>query len=139
MKHFSQSARATLGFLVAPLVAAVACAVASPLSDGPAGIAFGLIPVFYFFAVMASGFLGFPAFLVLRRLGLVRWWSASLTGAVVGAVAAAALASPGSPRAESLLFLVTVGIGSALSFWAIWWSGQPRPNPSFSRTPDGAA
>jgi hypothetical protein len=137
MRFLRPSTRAIVGFLFAPLLAAVVCAVASPLAGGSLFSSIGLVPVVYLFAFVASGFLGLPIFLVLHRLGLVRWWSASLAGAVVGAAVAIALVLPNPPKPMNLAFLVGVGIGSALSFWAIWRLGAPRPNPSIERTSPG--
>lgn len=134
-----ESTAAAIGFFVAPLVAAVLLSVASPLASDSSAVSFALVPIFYCFGFLACGFLAFPAFLVLRKYGLVRWWSATLAGAVVGSVVAVGLAAPRAAQLSSLVLLGTVGMCAGFTFYAIWRVGRAAPNPSFKRTPEGAA
>lgn len=76
-----------IGFLVAPLVPAIALAAASPgLGVEPGNIA-SLLPVaafLYFPAVLFTGLFGIPIFIFLWRLNLIRWWSALIAGFASG-------------------------------------------------------
>lgn len=118
------------GFLVAPLVAAIAMVSTTPLVEDSVTAALGLVPIFYLFAALASGMLGVPAFLVLQRVGLVRWWSSSIAGAVIGATITFLLVSP--PTAvtlKTLWYFMAVGACSGLSFWVVWRVGAPTAEP----------
>jgi hypothetical protein len=126
-----------VAFLVAPLIAAFSLSVAGSVETGLTNfsllVLLGWTVVFYFYAALATAVLGLPSFLLLRKLGVVRWWSAILVGIAVGIVVfvlvdprglAAVLSEPRS--------IVWGGIGalSAFAFWAIWRRGQMRPAES---------
>ena len=112
-----QATAAILGFIIAPAVPAVFLSLISTVSsvdDGTMGL--GLAPFIYFFSFWVCFFLGIPAFALGLHLKLIRWWSALITGAVIGAVLCV-----GDPYA--LLTMCPLGAVSALTFWLIWKCG----------------
>src|SRR5438477_4311280 len=48
----------------------------------------------YVYSCLAAALLGFPAFLVFRRYGLVRWWSSSLAGLAAGVALGSLFSGP---------------------------------------------
>jgi hypothetical protein len=122
-------------FLVAPLVAAFGLSLANAVRAGSPQ--FKVVEVlvwtfiFYFYAAWATVLLGLPSFLVLRKLGAVRWWSAAIVGSVVGVLVLAFI----DPRGLSVVAhqgtVLWGGVGavSAFTFWLIWTQGQDsRPS-----------
>ena len=107
--------------LLPPLVPAIALPFLTPLlvpessqrSFDPAEMLF-----FYVAALSASIAFAIPAFWVLRRLQLVRWWSACLVGAIVGGGIAFAVGGSGA-LALGVPAWAATGILSALVFWLI--------------------
>lgn len=113
-------ARATMAaLLVAPLAAAVGLLVVGGVKSGVAQAEWALVLFFpyYLCAVVVEVVLGLPAFLLLRRFGAFRWWSATLAGVVAGILVFVVM-SFGDP----VLF---GGIGglSAFVFWGVWHQG----------------
>jgi len=95
----------------------------------------GLLPVGYFFSLVAILVFGVPAFLLGRRLNLIRWWSAVISGFFIGVLVAVVFVRPRivqfSPDfirddLRGFLFLGTTGALSALVFWLIWKQGTTR-------------
>ena len=109
-----------MGFLLTPLVAAVITAFLSPVGRDESLIAWGLIPIFYFFAFLATGFLGAPAFFILRYFNLITWWATIIVGIVIGTVVGILLRLPNSQYLNDLIPPMFIGAISAFSFWAIW-------------------
>ena len=123
MKHEHKTA---LAFLTASIVPAMYLAVVYPLS----GVhdwrsILGTFIVFYYFAAAATGLLGLPAFLVLRKFKLVTWWSSLCGGALVGAVTQVAVTSGRFDEIESLSRLSMLGAIAGLAFWLVWRSWSP--------------
>ena len=72
-----------IGFLLAPLFGAFVWDVLNALFiEGK----LGWTPVFYFFMVSVAFFVGLTTYLLLDHFGMVRWWTATLTGLIIGAV-----------------------------------------------------
>jgi hypothetical protein len=116
---------AVLGFLSAPLVSALIGAALTPVTRTFDLRAFlGLVPVFYFFAAVVTVLLGIPAFLLLLRFKLVRWWSALGAGFLIGALVALIMRSPNAIQPRDVLVFAPTGAASALSFWLIWKLGR---------------
>lgn len=70
--------------------------------------------VLWFFGALWVAFIaGVPAFAVLRRMRLARWWKAAATGATFGAAFAWSL----NQDPESIVSMAGVGAASALAFW----------------------
>ena len=115
-------------FLAAPFVAALGIVLAGSFqnsSESMPSLDFVFWTcIFYIYAAMATVLLGLPSFLILRKLGAIRWWSASLVGAIVGILYLALISNPPSLSKLSTDPWVTVlwgGVGalSAFVFWVI--------------------
>jgi hypothetical protein len=124
--------RATLAFLIAPLVAALLYALLASISGGnetDSGPLYFLVATLrvYVYAGIFTALLAVPAFLILNRLRLLRWWSAIVSGAVVGLVFAALFSGPNARNLQGRLILALIGGISGLAFWLIWRPVTP-PN-----------
>ncbi len=114
--------RTALAFLAASIVPAAYLAVAFPLSGyHDAGSTFGTFVVVYYFSAVATGLLGFPAFLLLSKRNLVAWWSSIMCGALAGAASLVAVSS-NIDNTTALRFLL-LGAAAGLFFWLVWRSG----------------
>lgn len=117
-------ARALLAFLLAPPTTALLYCVVNLASGGfSGGIGEFLITgvVAYFFALSGVIILALPTFLLLKRINMVRWWSAAGAGAFLG-VLYTALIGPGSfssPLLRGRLPLALMGAISGLIFWLV--------------------
>jgi hypothetical protein len=111
-----------LGFVVTPFITAIITATISPIGRGEGLIAWGLIPIFYFFALLTTGFLGVPSFLLLRHFNLISWWSTAITGLFIGTLVGVILRLPSAPNVHDLIPPMLIGATSAISFWVIWRS-----------------
>lgn len=109
-----------LGFLAAPLVAAILMAALAPIGGGEDRIAWGLIPVFYVFALYATVLFGAPVFFLLRHVELVTWWSSVIAGLAIGALAGILTRLPSSPNLGDFIRVMPVGAVSGFSFWLVW-------------------
>ena len=116
--------RAALGFLVAALLPAVAGALLTPAVRGDIQALLGMTVVFLFFSAAAIALFGVPAFLLLHRFGLVRWWSAMGAGVLLGAIIGVAIRLPGTPQLQDLAVMALMGAASALVFWLVWRLGH---------------
>jgi hypothetical protein len=71
----------TLGFLIAPLIAAIALLAVGAAKNGDdlldiAALVWGAI--FYCYTLGATLIIGLPAYLLSRHFNIVTWWSAIL-------------------------------------------------------------
>ena len=110
----------TIGFLIAPLVAAIAFLAVGVAMSGYVGKSALLwVGVYYFYTLGVALFIGLPAYLLLAYFNKVTWWSAILVGMFGGAVMSVILLP---------LNLLTPVIGgvSGLSFWLIWRRGHQK-------------
>jgi hypothetical protein len=114
------------GFLIAPIVPAVAFAVTSPGLGGgfgadPAALA-GLSVLGYLYALLAVGLLGLPAFLLLRRYGLDGPVSATTSATLLAMLVALFLGPRPSyfPTVEWLWQMRGVGLAGAATGIAFW-------------------
>lgn len=118
---------AVVGFLVAPLVSAIIGAVLTPV-EGRLNLdvfsIFGLLPLFYFFAALATILFGMPSFFLLLKYKLITWWSTILVGIVVGVLVALIFKAPNHVEARDLLVMGAMGSASAFTFWLIWRLGR---------------
>lgn len=120
--HPEATLRGLIGaFIAASSVTAAAIALLFPLS-GSHGLAdvLGTFLVVLPFSSAAALALGFPAFALLNRWGLVRWWSAMLGGAVAGMLAILTLSSGNVESAAALTPYGAIGSASGLAFWLVW-------------------
>ena len=100
--------RATsLAFFGAPLASATVLALGMLADHG--GIA--TIPWCYAFTLGFTVVIGLPVFLVFRRMGIIRWWIAGLTGFLAGAIFAD-------------VWGAAAGTVEGLIFWSIWRLGD---------------
>jgi hypothetical protein len=128
----SRSAAFTaIAFVVSPLVAALGLSVAGSVETGGENFSvlslLGWTVVFYIYAALATLVLALPSFLLLRRFGVVRWWSALLVGIAIGVVVFAFVLPGGSGPVTSdsrLIWCGSMGALSALVFWVIWRRGH---------------
>ena len=115
--------RTVTAFLVAPLVAAILFASVSRISSGSSSDLLELlvtIAVVFFYAGAGTVALALPAFAVLRRLGLVRWWSALAAGATLGLLFDLLIFPWSSPWLRGHLGIPAIGAISGFSFWLVW-------------------
>lgn len=115
-----------IGVLVAPLVFALLLVLRGVLVDELGehsfGEAFVVTGIFYLYAFVTTFFIAIPAFVVFRYFGLIRWWSASLVGAIVGLIVGFLF---GGLQLEGLVVFGIAACLSALAFWFIWRQGYP--------------
>jgi hypothetical protein len=106
------------GFVVAPIVPALALAVFSSAFNHGVGAIAGASVFFYFLALVPTVALGAPAFLILLRFNLVRWWSAAVVGSLIGVVVAVVIGA--NVAASAFGFFAAAGALAALVFWVFW-------------------
>ncbi len=123
-----------IGFFVAPLVAAFSMALSGFAQSGglvkSAALVLAWTFVFYSYALVAALVIGLPCFIALRKFGLVRWWSSTVSGFLAGTLALIAI-DPSAASSRPNDFAIWGGIGglSAFVFWLIWLFGQRRLSP----------
>lgn len=127
-----------LGFLAAPVVAGILFAVFGWIIDHSEVQTAGYISVMFLigllFSAVATVVIGVPAFILLRRFGLVRWWSALATGFTIGAMIGIIQIWPSLnllPQAmwvgyvmRNFIGLGVIGAVAAFTFWMVWAQGQ---------------
>ncbi|WP_416762469.1 hypothetical protein ACNI65_08915 [Roseateles sp. So40a] len=108
------------GFLAATVIAAACLAMLSPISgrDELVDMLLTFLVVFPF-TVAATLALGVPAFALVNHWNLVRWWSAILGGAVIGALAIV-IVSEGNVSGAGMPIYGAAGALAGLSFWVVW-------------------
>lgn len=113
------------GLITAAILPAAYLAIAFPLAPDSWSAVIGSFFVFLFFSTAATLVLALPLLLMLRKLGLVRWWSALIAGGLVGAVALFCVTSFQSANVQTTMQYVVLGAISGLSFWVFWRLGRP--------------
>jgi hypothetical protein len=108
----------TLAFLLAPGIPALTLPYLTPIFSEPGTSRYGPgeIVFFYVASLHFGTLVGLPSFLILRKLRLVRWWSAALTGAGIGGGVALIFAGLGIPAA---FLAVWAGSGAVAGF--VFW------------------
>ena len=127
-----QTVATLAAFAIAPLVAAAGVLLMGTVGSGVDDpmLAAALFLIYLLWAIAFETVLALPTFLLLLRFGLVRWFSATLVGLVVGIVAFAIMNPQGlsatlsNPR--ECASWASVGGLSAFVFWLTWRLGQ-RP------------
>ncbi|WP_143154133.1 hypothetical protein [Rhodanobacter sp. OK091] len=79
--------------------------------------------IVYVYSCGLMALFGVPAYFLLRRKNLVRWWSSLFIGLLVGALMATVIRLPNQPRVEDLLVMALTGALAGLVFWLIWSRG----------------
>jgi hypothetical protein len=116
---------ALLGLLAASVLPAVCFAILYPLSgQRDLHSVAGTFVVSYFFTAAATLILGAPAFLLLNRLNLVRWWSAAGFGALAGVAMLLTTTSSLQVELVPAIGLATLGAMAGLVFWMFWRVGR---------------
>lgn len=118
-------------FIAAPLATVLAFSLIGAVREGFANLNVSELAVwtfiFYVYATWATLVVGLPSFLLLRKFGMIRWWSATGAGFVIGIVLFVAF----GPRSFSVEetnsqagLWGTIGAFSAFIFWLIWKQGH---------------
>jgi hypothetical protein len=126
-----------IGFLVAPIVPALGAGLTTPIvgTSPSAKVVIALFPIAYEISFVAILVVGVPLFLIGRRLRLIRWWTALITGLVAGVVVALVFqwdlltdvpTEPLNVQPATLLLYGTEGALAAFLFWLVWRQSQPR-------------
>lgn len=125
-KAFMNQTLATfLGFAVASIIPAAYLAVAFPLSGiRDAESIIRSFAVFYYFSAVTAVFLGVSFFLLMKKMKLVNFWSATLCGAFVGCAALVAITFVESADRASLLTHAILGAVSGSTFWVVRQLGR---------------
>ena len=117
----------TLGFLIAPLFAAIALLAVGAAKSGPDHVDMSALvwaAIFYCYTLGATLIVGLPAYLLLSHFNQVTWWSAILGGMFSSAVAFSIF------NALNPLVIAIGGL-SGLVFWLIWRRGKSKvPGPN---------
>ena len=114
-----------IGFVVAPLVSSLIAAYLTPIDSGHSFFSgFGLVPIFYFFSLLATFFLGLPAFIFLRHFNAINCGTTTGAGLLVGGIVGIILRLPNSPQIGDFVTMVPIGGISAFTFWLIWRIGH---------------
>jgi hypothetical protein len=120
-----------LGFLVAPLISAVIFSATSPILESLGLIArAGMVPVFYFYSLLPTIVLGVPAFVLLFKLRMIRWWTSIGVGLVIGGVMALLVEGSHRLRVPELVFMALTRAASTFAFWLIWLAGDGHAQAS---------
>lgn len=119
-----KAASLVLGFLAAPLVPLAVATVVFPrqayIGDALSNM---LTAGFYLVALAYTLVVGVPVFVSLRRRGILNTLSMSLSGLVIGALAALLFRWPHQSATDDILVLAPTGFVSAMVFWVIWRMG----------------
>ena len=107
-------------FLIVPLVPASIGAIQTVVAGNWHWDAvFGLVPIFYWFSLLATIVFGVPIFLVCRRYNIIRWWSSLGAGIVVGVLVSIVLGYPNYVQLEGLIIHSLAGGAAGFVFWLI--------------------
>lgn len=113
-----------LGFLIAPLVPVViGTAISLPSKSADLGLFAIMGAIVYVYSCGLTVLFGVPAYLLLSKKNLVRWWSTLLVGLLVGILVATVFRLPNQPRVEDLFVMALTGALAGLVFWLIWSRG----------------
>ena len=124
-----------MGFLIAPMIPAIALAVLTPVTGGLINTdllsVIGLSLILYIFCMAAALFLGLPSFLFLRSYNAIRWWSAGGLGFCIGAVVEIVVRLPQLVwDFRAIAIFGSLGLLTGLVFWFIWKQGDPVAWPA---------
>jgi hypothetical protein len=112
-----------IGLFAAPLLPAIYLNIFYPMTSEPL-MMLGWIIVVYQPVLLVCAALGLPAYLIGRRLNLVRWWSALLVGALIGAAFG------------NFQINCPLGAATAILFWLIVRLGNTGAPVEYSSKPE---
>src|SRR5207245_4768376 len=78
-----------------------------------------VLPVYFFFSLLAALVFGAPSFAALAYFNIVKWWSVVGGGIVAGCLAIAVL-KRGLPQPSELAAFGLTGAISSIGFWVMW-------------------
>jgi hypothetical protein len=130
VRQMQPSSRILISVIAASIIPAIIFTTVSMLFDsGFRGWVIMIFPFVLLVTFAHSVLLGFPLFIFLRRFNILRWWSLTLGGFVIGVLPSLAFAlfrQVDLFKDGSLSFIQGIGgvgvlgIVGALSFWFIW-------------------
>lgn len=91
---------------------------------------FLLVLIMQLGASVFAAMIALPAFLFLRRIKLVRWWSAMPVGIIIGIIIAYESAYPKGSDIDRILGWGIIGGISAFVFWVVWRKGKIKAEKS---------
>lgn len=113
-----------LGFLIAPLVpVVVGIALGPPSKAADLGLFVVMGTFVYIYSFILMALFGVPAYFLLRRINLVRWWSALLTGLALGCLMGTIFRLPNQPQIGDIFTMAFMGASAGFVFWLIWSRG----------------
>ena len=114
-----------LGFAVASFISGLTIVIVERMAGTHDALGvLGVLIFGYIFTWIPVLIFGLPAFLVLRHLRLVRWWSAVAGGLIIGGVVSVAIQH--SIMAREFTVYTIAGTASGLCFWLIWILGGEK-------------
>jgi len=129
-----------IGLLVAPLLPAFVLSYGATGTYATFGSVIGYAFLFYIPCLLGTLLAALPLYYLLKRINLIRWWSASLCGFVGGAVI---FVAPAGTRAfklntirsdwEELLLFSFLGGATAFLLWVFWSRGAAQQNATTDR------
>ena len=138
--------RLNRGILIAPLLPAFVLALGALGTYATFWSVVGYTLLFFIPCLIGTALAGFPLFYLLRRLNLIRWWSASVSGFIGGAVV---FLAPAGARAfnlatlrsdwDELLLFSSLGGVTAFVVWLFWWLSTAQQGAKDCRAEDSAA
>jgi hypothetical protein len=113
-----------LGLFSSSISAAALSAMLDPIGVRSAESVVTTTVVYFVFTSIAAVIFGLPGFLALNKFGLVRWWSLTAYGALVGLISLVVFLSDKIGNGKSLWALTTVGGVAGFIFWVVWRTGK---------------
>jgi hypothetical protein len=109
-----------LAFLAAPFIPGAVIAIGERVTGVSDGFTVGgLLAYGYVVSAILTVLVAAPLYVLFRRRGWIRWWSAAAVGAVIGSAVVVLLRLPNAPEAENFMLYVPAGGIAGLGFWAI--------------------
>jgi hypothetical protein len=122
----SKGLASVIGFIVAPLAAAIVLTTYTLVMDGTAigSSPFSMALIYYSACAVVALVVGLPMFVVLLRFRRIQAWTTMLAGAVIGGSVALAIGFD-MLRPVGVLAMAASGTAAALVFWLVWQSSGP--------------
>lgn len=112
---------AAVGAITAAILSAIALAILTPLTDArSAAAALGSLFVYLPFCLIGAFAVGFPAFLGMLKMNLIRWWIWLPLSIALGGVLYFLVGGTNSEDHMLLWAMLSVGFISVVSFRLVW-------------------